>query len=140
MDNTHGWIASLLLVGSVLLGGCGGGDGSATVKGQVTFDGTPIKDGAINLIPIDSDLRRVGGSISDGAYELTGVQSGPMPGKYRVEIYAFEPIAAPSGAEEGDAEADSATRQVLPPKFNAESDMELDVNASLVEKDFALTP
>ena len=133
-------MALLLMVGSVLLAGCGGDGGRATVKGRVTFGGTPVSDGAINLIPSDSQLRRVGGSIADGTYELTGEQSGPMPGTYRVEIYGFEPIGAPAGAEPGDAEAESATRQFIPPQFNTNSTMELNVDSSLVEKDFDLTP
>jgi hypothetical protein len=92
----------LVLVGSVLLAGCGGDDGGrATVKGRVSFSGTPIHEGAINLIPLDSQSRRVGGSITDGTYELTGEQSGPMLGKYRVEIFGFEPVAARAGSESG---------------------------------------
>ena len=140
MNSRYGWIASLLIVGSLLLTGCSGDDGGrATVKGQVTFNGTPINDGAINLIPLDSQGRRVGGSITNGTYELSGEQSGPVPGNYRVEISGFEPIAAPAGAAAGDAEAESATRQFVPPQFNSQSTIELNVDSSEVEKDFELT-
>jgi hypothetical protein len=133
-------MASLLVVSSLLLAGCGGGDGGrATVKGTVTLNGTPIQDGAINLIPTDSELRRVGGQITKGAYELSGEQSGPLPGSYRVEIYGFEPIGAPAAGESGDADAESATRQVVPAQFNTESDLTLEVDSSEVEKNFDLT-
>jgi hypothetical protein len=144
MDSKYGWIASLLMVTSLLLAGCGGDvGGRATVKGRVTLGGTPIKQGSINLVPLDSagsDATGVGGPITDGTYELSGEQSGPMLGKYRVQIYGFEPIAPRRGAEAGDAEAESATRQVVPREFNEESTLELDVDSTLVEKDFDLTP
>jgi hypothetical protein len=140
MNSWVGWFVPFLMVGSLLLAGCGGDDGGrATVKGQVTFNGTPINDGAINLVPLDSQGRRVGGSITNGTYELTGEQSGPVPGNYRVEVYGFEPMAAPAGAAAGDAEAESATRQFVPPQFNSQSTIELNVDSSEVEKDFALT-
>jgi hypothetical protein len=94
MGNVNSWSAALLLFGAVALVGCGGGDtgNRAEVKGRVTLDGQPISEGAVNLIPMDGDTGRVGGPISQGEYAIPR-DRGPAPGKYRVEIFGFEPVA-----------------------------------------------
>ena len=140
MYNRLGWMAALL-VGSLLFAGCGGGNaGMATVKGKVTFNGTPIQDGAINLLPTDGQSGRVGGPITEGAYELTVDLAGESSRSFIVEISAFEAVGPPRGATEGDAEAESATRQIIPRQYNADSNLELVVDSNLVEKNFDLTP
>jgi hypothetical protein len=120
--------------------GCGGqADGNrALVTGRVTLNGSPIGEGAVNLIPISGEGIRTGGPISNGVYEIPQ-ERGPAPGKYRVEIYGFEPIGGAAAGESGDADAQSATRQVVPPQFNTESTLELDVDSAKVEKDFELS-
>jgi hypothetical protein len=140
MENRYGWLAAWFLVGSLALAGCGAGDSGnrAEVKGRVTLDGQPISEGAVNLIPIDGDTARVGGPISQGEYTIPR-DRGPAPGKYRVEIFGFEPVTATRGADPTDSDAQSATRQVVPPKYNTRTELELDVSGSLVEKDFELT-
>ncbi len=120
-----------------LIAGCGGGyEGGqrAELKGKVTFDGEPVTQGAFNLIPVGHDGNKVSVPITDGVIAIPEA-SGPAFGKYRVEVYYFKPIN-PTAA---DADAASATQQMIPARFNAESTLELDVDAAKMEKDFDLT-
>lgn len=127
---------------AILTSGCGGkdyeGPQRAEVKGKVSFNGEPIKNGTINLKPLDTEGgRSAGGTITDGQY-LIPEENGPTFGKYRVEIFAFEPIGGASG--NGDAEEADKTKQILPAKFNNDSTIELEVDKEVVEEDFDLKP
>jgi hypothetical protein len=123
-----------------LISGCGGrgyeGGQRAEVKGKVTFDGEPVTKGALNLIPIGHQGNKVSVPIKDGAYAISEA-TGPNFGKYRVEVYYFKPLNAATAT--ADAEAASATQQVIPPQFNSQSTLELDVNAAKMEKAFDLS-
>jgi len=141
MGNRRVWVSVALLVALGAVSGCGRGGGSsgqAEVKGRVTFNGTPVAAGTLNMIPVEPTGNKVSVPITAGDY-IVPKESGPDFGKYRVEIYAFEPLKPPSGAVEGDAEAASATRQIIPPKFNQQSTLELDVDAAEMQKDFELS-
>ena len=131
--------SAALLAGVVLVAfaGCGSGgyDGPqrAEVTGTVAFDGAPVANGTINLIP-QSEGRQVGVTIIDGTYTFAG-NDGPTFGKYKVEIFGFEPKETPEGADEDHG----SSKQILPAKFNAETELELDVSGPKLTKDFALT-
>ncbi len=132
------FVASVALLAMVVgCGGGGAGGNGSEVKGRVTFEGTPVASGTIIMIPTASDGKKVSMPITNGEY-LIPKESGPDQGTYRVEIYAFEPIAATKAGAEGDAEAESATRQIIPPQFNQETTLELEVNAAEMQKDFEL--
>lgn len=86
-----GFFALLLLVA-----GCGSGDGSTKVTGQVTYKGTPLPMGVINFFPGDGG-RPIGQAItSDGQY------TAELPaGNYTVVVLASNP-PVPPGWKEGD--------------------------------------
>jgi hypothetical protein len=129
------------LAAMALVAGCGGGGGGdgTEVKGRVTFDGAPVADGAINLLPLEAEGARASMPITDGEYVFPA-DKGLKPGKYRVEIFAFEPIpGSGGGGGDEDSEAESQTRQIVPPKFNNESTLELEVTEDGVEKNWELT-
>jgi hypothetical protein len=132
------WLVAVVMLAC----GCGGpgyeGPQRSELKGKVTFDGNPVKQGALTLIPAGSEGNKVSVPITDGAYLIPEAR-GPNAGKYRVEIYGFEPLnTAPAGGSQ-DADAESATRQVIPPQFNAQTTLELNVDAPKMEKDFELS-
>ncbi len=139
MDYVPALIAAVLF-GAVI--GCGGegyeGPKRAEVKGNVTFGGEPVAQGTLNLIPVGHEGNKVSVPITNGAYEIPEAR-GPNAGKHRVEIYSFKPSAAPAGAE-GDADAASATQQVIPPKYNTESTQEVEIVDGENRHDFDLTP
>lgn len=125
-----------VVVALIALSGCGGsgyeGPPRAEVSGAVTFDGTPIVEGSINLVPVGQG-RQVGVSIIDGAYTIPEID-GPTFGKYKVEItgFEFEKVAE-------DSEEEGRSTQVVPSKYNTDTTLELDISEAKVEKDFTLT-
>ena len=138
MMTSRGSTAGWLIAGVLLLAGCGGADGGrAHVTGRVTWKGVPVSEGTVNLVPLAGGGAQVGGPIKDGVYEIPQ-ERGPLPGKYRIEVYSFEAVAPGRGAAEGDMDAQSSTRQVIPPEFNTQSQLELDVESSKIEKDLEL--
>src|SRR5262245_41835056 len=73
-----------------LLAGCGAGDGLSRypVKGTVTYQGQPVKDGAIFFEPTASVGKlapTVYLRVSNGKYEVLQ-NEGPVAGKYQVVV------------------------------------------------------
>lgn len=126
----------LLIVTLATLLGCSApkydGPPRAEVSGSVTFKGSPVEQGSINLSPVGHDGRQASASIEGGKY-LIPEEQGPNLGKYRVELYVFQPPAnaPPEGSDAGMA-------QVAPPEFNRNSKVELEVDSGKVTKDFSL--
>lgn len=104
----------------------------AEVTGSVTYKGSPVAQGSINLIPLDQEGRSVGASIEGGKYTIPE-EDGPNMGRYRVELYVFEP---PKNApKEG---SDAGMSQVAPPEFNKNSKVEISIDSEKVTQDFEL--
>ena len=82
-------IPLVLILGA--LAGCGWGETLGVgVSGTVTYKGQPIKEGMIKLVPVSGTGGPGGGAnIDDGKYAIPRT-AGLAPGKYRVEIRAFE--------------------------------------------------
>jgi len=148
----HGHTAAWMLLVSLVVG-CGGGD-VATLSGQVTFQGQPLAEGDIRLIPQQGTPSQGGGAkITAGAYSFAKDQE-LAPGKYQVQFSSTrdatpEEIAAMSADEEGreddaespeDAPKPKATykKQVIPTKYNLESTIMVDLQAGENQKDFNL--
>jgi hypothetical protein len=60
---------------------------SATVQGQVTFQGQPAQGAQIYLIPTDGAGTKFGFGDQDGHYEIKGVP----PGDYRIHAWTMPP-------------------------------------------------
>lgn len=117
-------ISSGLLVGVMLASSpaCGPPDplGRVAVTGEVSLDGRPLASGAIALEPMSDQPTAVGGRIRSGSFSIERAK-GPVPGPYRVRIYASarEQAPKPPGA------SDRTRRPMLeriPPEYNARSD------------------
>lgn len=138
MMKAHGYILRLFAAMNLLLlaVGCGGasyeGESRSEVSGSVSYNGAPVQQGTINLTPIGHAGRSASASIEAGKY-LIAEDQGPNLGKYRVEIFVFEP---PKNAPAEDA--DVGMVQVAPKEFNEESTVELEVDGRKVQKDFTL--
>jgi hypothetical protein len=76
---------------AVLMLGCGSGDPLGVgVSGIVTYKGQPIKEGLISFIPLEgTNGPKAGANIDDGKFAIPR-RGALVPGKYRVEIRAFE--------------------------------------------------
>jgi hypothetical protein len=63
------------IIGLVCLGGCGSGDTGPTryrLTGNVTFNGKPVKNGAVQLNPKTGEFGGGGATIEDGWYDTAG--------------------------------------------------------------------
>jgi hypothetical protein len=68
-----------VLLAGLLAGGCS--DPAATVSGEVTYDGTPVRSGYVTFAPADGKGAVAGGPIADGRYAVAGVAPGPKVAK-----------------------------------------------------------
>jgi hypothetical protein len=122
--------ACLLMVAAACLAGCGeSGRGGLEVTGLVTLDGQPMQEGSVVFVPLASG-HKTAGKITAGQFRIPA-SDGPIPGSYRVEVYA--PDASPVPLDDPLAYAQSAPR--LPPanpvasRFNTQSELTAEVAA-----------
>lgn len=119
------------LTGSMLacfmLTGCGtSGDGLTRfpVSGTVTYQGQPIEEGKLVLLPT---MNETGGGPTQVIMIAEGRFDGEStPGHKRVEFYASWPNGKTITLEDGRHVPDTDT---LPPSCNVNSKLELDVKA-----------
>lgn len=124
------FLATLVLV----LTSCERGRQRVPVSGRVTYEGHPIKRGAIRFLPDkQTEAPMSGAVIIEGQY--TVAQGGVPVGTHRIEIEAYE-----GGSEDGDVNVPAA-RQYLPPRYNRESDLSLTValGSNPITKNFELS-
>lgn len=117
-----------ILVGVLLCGCFGSGDDidRVVVSGTVTYNGEPIADGQIRFVPnYGSKLPISGGPITGGNYTIK-MRGGVPVGTHRVEINSFRKLEKryPDQPEEM-----VPKEQLLPSKFNEESELEREVPA-----------
>jgi hypothetical protein len=123
-----------LLVGCLLaLAGCGDSAGSQ-VSGTVTVDGNPVEKGRIRFFPVDGKSQPAGGEIKGGAYSVK-VPAGEMTVQISVpKVIGKKKLYDAPGAREIDIHG-----ELLPPKYNEESQLKFDVQPGRNEKDWPLT-
>jgi hypothetical protein len=119
----------LLLVGCLgLCAGCGSGSRRLPLHGSVTYQGQPLEHGSITFLTTSGPPGPVCGAlIRAGRYDVPAAQ-GLEPGTYRVAISS----AVPGGTltpEEVAAGASPRAKEVLPPAYNAESTLTVEVQA-----------
>jgi hypothetical protein len=112
------------------LSGCGG---TATVSGQVTVDGEPLKNGVISYVPADDSGAPATTAIQDGKYELQMV-----PGKKFVQISAPGAVRKVREYNAPDAPEIVITDERLPARYNSATDLVLEVKAGINTKDWDL--
>ena len=117
-----------LLLG--LAAGCGSDEvpNRRAISGIVTFDGQPLESGAILLEPTSFEAgtgTAVGATIRRGEFTLPR-DRGPIPGRYRVRIYAGSGVQAPP--REG--QSDKTRRPMVegvPEVYNTRSQLHAEV-------------
>lgn len=120
---------TLRLVLCLWLAYCGGCDSQPrryAVSGAVSYKGEPIKFGSISFRADDGSTGA--GQIENGKYEIAAV-GGLLPGTYRVAInYPNPKIPLPSGNEAPGEPL--PIREMLPPKYNDQTELTLIVGES----------
>ncbi len=120
-------IGLIVFVGLV---GCGSSDGldRRAISGIVTLDGRPLADGAIHLEPEpNQSSTAVGATIRRGEFAIARDQ-GPIPGSYRVRIYASSGVQSPPA--KGQTERTRRPMvEVLSDAYNIQTLLRADVTA-----------
>ncbi|MDO5553923.1 MAG: hypothetical protein Q4G68_09180 [Planctomycetia bacterium] len=85
-------VVCCLLLGGIVLLGCGRGLGDVPLEGRITFEGKAVPGGAIQFVP-DSDKGNEGTGtsavIENGRYK-TNAKRGVFGGPYVVTVYATD--------------------------------------------------
>ncbi len=119
-----------LLVALPLGVGCGD-SGIGQVHGTVKLDGVPLPEALVEFYPADSSAASAGRTDREGKYQLhLGRQGlGAVVGTHKVQIWTS------LGKDTGDG---PAAQEIIPTKYNAESELKRDVTSGSNIFDFDL--
>lgn len=111
------------------------------VVGDVTWNGTPIEDGAIDFIPVaGTGGPSVGAPIADGKYSIPDDKGPLADGTYRVELRAVKDTGKfPPGPRY--AKSMTIREDIIPSEYNIKSKLQkkIDGSANPNRIDFHLT-
>ena len=113
--------------------GCSKGPPMGEVSGTVTVNGTPAKTGSISFFPLDRKSVTSGAAIQDGKY----MAKVPL-GAVKVEIRVSKVIGRKRIYNTPNSPIQDILQEVLPPKYNDQTELELDVQAGKNQKDYHL--
>lgn len=126
----------------VLLVGCGESVKMAHVRGTVSVDGKPLGDGAITFFPVDGKGPTTGALIEGGEYRVQiPITQGPdMPDTVRMKVSISAPkvVGMKKLYNTEQAIERPVTAESLPPKYNAQSELTIEVKPGKNDRDFDL--
>jgi len=114
----------------LILTGCGG-QTVATVSGDVLVDDKPIEKGVIEFAPLDNAGDVAKTEIINGHYDVT-----TTPGKKKVMISAQ--VVVRQHQPHPSAPVTPVTEEMLPPRYNSASELEMDVKPGSNSKKWEL--
>jgi hypothetical protein len=121
--------------------GCSDGGPAGVVRGTVTLDGQPLQEGTIQLAAVDGQAPTAGAQVIDGKFETRAA-----PAKYRVKIESNIVLGKDGKKIETGQKLDKyapqsqfTISQLVPDKYNTNSELELDVQSGVNEPRFDLT-
>jgi hypothetical protein len=116
------------------LSGCGRRDGLTEISGAVTYDGQPVKKGAISLLPADGQGPTAAAVIADGKYSVK-----VTPGKKQVKIEGFR-VTGQKQYNPRDPKSPmvDVQEQILPERYNAKTELSREIASGAKTVDFAL--
>ena len=122
-----------LLAVAMLAAGCSKGPPMGEVTGTITVDGTPAKIGSISFFPIDGKSGTAGAAIKEGKY------TADVPvGKVKVEIRVSKIVGEKKLYDTPDSKVQPIMEEVLPPKYNDRTELELDVQPGTNKRNYDL--
>lgn len=121
---------------AVMLAGCGGGGGDGpdlnTVKGTVTFNGTPVENGRILFRMTGGDMKGYSAEITNGSYNAQ-VEAGEV----KVEITATRDTGKVDDMG-GTSTPVPIMEMYIPPRYNSATELTKTVESGSNSFDFAL--
>ena len=127
-------LVGVILVAAVTALGCGADETASQVTGKVTFDDQPIENGTISFFPVDGKTKTTGGPINAGSYSVR-VPVGTM----WVRISMPKVVGKKKLYDEPNSPERSLYAEGLPPRYNQETELKLEVTPGGVQKDWELT-
>ena len=115
------------------LAGCSSKPAGGTVKGMVTLDGQPLPAGQILFIAVDQSTPSAEGTITSGQFETL-----VPPGEKRVEIRSPKVTGKRKAYNTPDSPTVDTVVELLPAKYNVNSELKLTVDGSEQEQKFDL--
>jgi hypothetical protein len=126
--------AILIMTIAATISGCSKGPAMTTVVGTVTIDGKPLEKGSIAFEPADGQGPTTGATIEGGRYAAKA-----LPGQKMVRITGFEIVGKrPAYPGRPDSPMRDIVKDVVPEKYNSNSDLTLTVESSDTTGDFNL--
>ena len=111
----------LLPIGILLMCGCGDSR-RQRFEGTATFDGQPIDNGYIRLIPQEGTAGpAAGANIEKGRFAIAA-ENGPFAGTFRVEVTAMRAGSRKKYDPETNQKI-AVPEQYIPAKYNSESEL-----------------
>jgi hypothetical protein len=126
-------LALLVATCAVVIAGCGKKTNRGTVTGDVTLDGQPLKSGVIHFESADGKAATADAAIVDGKYNVE-----MPPGDKRIAISAPKVTGKRKAYDLPDSPMLDIIQELLPARYNAQSELTLKVEAGPQSKDFAL--
>jgi hypothetical protein len=104
------------------------------VTGTVTLDGRPLESGLIRFVPTDGQTATADATISNGQFTAT------VPvGEKRVSISAPKVVGKRKMYETPDSPTTDVVEELLPARYNAQSELTITITAGDQPATFALT-
>jgi hypothetical protein len=104
------------------------------VSGEVTIDGQLPATGSISLFPVDGRSPTSGAEITAGRYEVEAVF-----GEFKVEIRVPKIVGQKKLYEGVDSPMKDIMEETLPPRYNDETELRLEIKPGQSRQDFKLT-
>lgn len=126
--------AVCLLTLALVMSGCGD-DGlpMGEVTGTVTVDGEPAQTGSIAFFPTDGKSPTAGGAIEGGRY------TAQVPlGESKVEVRVSKIVGHRKLYDTPDSPTQPLLEEVLPAKYNSQTELLIDVTSGVNEQDYDL--
>ena len=138
------FLVRLLPVALLVSLSAGCGDGSASVSGEVTYNGEPVGDGSITFLSTDGKGATAGGMIESGRFAVDNVTPGPKV----VKIEAVKKVPFARSSEEmakraavnkfvGDGSGLIDPADVIPPNADGNNE-KVDIQPGKQTRDFHL--
>lgn len=125
----------LVLVGAAFLFALGCSEPTTgTITGMVLIDGKPAETGAVTLIPVSRKGRTAGSEIIDGRYSAVA-----SLGEMRVEIRVPVVVGQKKLYDAPDSPVRPLMEERLPPRYNDQSELTVEIVPGETEHDFKLT-
>jgi hypothetical protein len=121
----------LLAVVFICVAGCSSSDG--TVNGTVTLDSQPLKEGIVRFVPVGGKSQTATANIKDGKFTAT-----VPPGEMRVEFSAPKVVGRHKMMDTPDSPMVDDVDELLPARFNTQSDIKITVKRGGQREAFAL--